>query len=259
MKTHKIQLVTKQQEKYLFQLFQEKYKDILVGKVEFDDKPDVIVTFPTGETIGIELTECIYDEALMSKSEYQIRFNEKVIAQLEGLMPFKFHLDIDLDMTIPLKQNQIDSTINEIIEVCIYEFGDLEPYKSKYVEQLDVDWNEAPPNIRQHFLNRGYRKLPKGISRIQLSRYDILTKSRHTESKGGAVPDFTNDHLNSILTKKDKALSNYKVCDQQWLVIGEGADFYSYMKNIKIEKGFKTKFDRVFMYRRWDSEIVVLK
>jgi len=240
-------------------MFQEKYKDMLAGKVEFDDKPDVIVTVSTGETIGIELTECIYDETLMRESEYQIKFNEKVIAQLEDLIPFKFHLNIELDTTKPLKQNQIKLTIKGIIEVCIEEFGNLEQYESKYVEQLDVDWNEAPPNIQQHFLDQGYRKLPKGISRIQMSRYDILTKSRHPESKGGVVPDFTQDNLNEILAKKDKALNNYKACNQQWLVIGEGSDFYSYINNIKIEKGFKTKFDKVFMYRRWDSEVVVLK
>jgi hypothetical protein len=55
-------------------MFQEKYKDMPAGKVEFDDKPDVIVTLPTGEIIGIELTECVYDETLMRESEYQIKF-----------------------------------------------------------------------------------------------------------------------------------------------------------------------------------------
>lgn len=251
--------MTKQQEKDLFQMFQEKYKDMPIGKVEFDDKPDVTVTVPTGETIGIELTECIYDETLMRKSEYQIKFNENVIVQLRGLLPFKFHLDIELDITKPLKQNKIELTIKEIIEICIAEFGNLEPYESKHVEQLDVEWNEAPPNIQQHFLDRGYRKLPKGISRIQMTRYDILKQSIHPESKGGVVPDFTQDNLNAILKKKDRVLRNYKVCSQQWLVIEEGNDFYSYVDNIRIEKDFETKFDKVFMYRRWNSQVVVLK
>ncbi len=251
--------MTKNEEKYLFQMFQEKYKNMPAGKPDFGDTPDVIITIPTGETIGIELTECIYDENLMKESEYQIKFNEKAIAQLEEIIPFKFHLDIDLDTKKPIKQNQIESTIKGIIEVCVKEFGSLQPYESKSVEKLNVDWDAAAPNIQQYFLDRGYRKLPTGISRIQITRYDILTKSRHPESKGGVVPDFTQDHLNDILTKKDKALSKYKVCNQQWLVIGEGGDFYSYMNNIKIEKGFITKFDKVFMYRRWNSEVVVLK
>jgi hypothetical protein len=226
--------MTKHEEKYLFQMFQEKYKNMPAGKVDFDDKPDAIVTISTGETIGIELTECIYDQNLMKESEYQIKFNERVIASLEGLLPFKFHLDIDLDKTNALKQNQVESTIKGVIEVCIKEFKNLKPYESKNVEQLDVNWNEAPTNIQQHFLERGYRKLPTGISRIQMSRYNVLERSRHPESKGGVVPDFTQDNLNAILKKKDKALLNYKPCNQQWLVIGEGGDFYSYINDIKI-------------------------
>jgi hypothetical protein len=73
------------------------------------------------------------------------------------------------------------------------------------------------------------------------------------------VPDFTEEHLNRILTKKEKALRNYKNCTQQWLVIGEGGDFYSYMDKIEIKNGFKTDFDKVFICRRWNSEVIVLK
>lgn len=229
------------------------------GSAVFDDKPDVVFTTSTGELIGIELTECIYNEDLMKESEYQIRFNERVIEKLEDQMSFKFHLDVDLDNKMPLRRNQVESTINEIIEVCVREFGDLNQYESKSVEQLDVDWDEAPLHIQQHFLDRGYRKLPKGISRIQMSRHDILEKSRHPESKGGVVPDFTDDILEFILKKKNKALVNYKDCDQHWLVIGEGADFYSYMNNIRIEREFETKYDKIFMYRRWNSDVIVIK
>lgn len=251
--------MTKHEEKYLFQKFQEHYKSMPAGIAFFDDKPDVTFSTLNGELIGIELTECIYDEGLMKKSEYQIKFNEKVIKKLEDKMPFKFSLDIDLDLTKPIKQNQLDSIINGIIEICIREFGELNQHESKRIEQLDVDWDEAPPDIQQHFLNHGYRKLPKGISRIQMSRYDFLEKSNHPESKGGVVPDFTDDSLSSILMKKNKALMNYKICDQHWLVIGEGADFYSYVKNVRIEQKFETKFDKIFMYRRWNSEVITIK
>jgi hypothetical protein len=49
--------------------------------------------------------------------------------------------------------------------------------------------------------------------------------------------------------EKEKALRNYKNCTQQWLVIGEGGDFYSYMDKIEIKNGFKTDFDKVFICR----------
>jgi len=251
--------MTKLEENYVFQNFQENYKNMPFGTAIFEDKPDVIFTTLTGEVIGIELTECIYSESLMKESEYQIKFNEKVIAQLEEKMPFKFHLDIDLDTKNPLKQNQISTTINEIVNVCMNEFGNLNPYESKNVEQLDVDWNQATLDVQQHFINLGYRKLPKGILRIQMSRYDVLKKSRHPESKGGVVPNFTADILESILNKKNKALLNYKYCDQHWLVISEGGDFYSQIDKVNIEKEFETKFDKIFMYRRWEKEVIVIK
>lgn len=251
--------MTKSEEKYLFNMFQDNYKDMPFGTVEFDDKPDVILTLKTGEKIGIELTECIYDEALMNESEFQIKFNQKVIAKLEDLIPFKFLLDVELDTSMPLRQNQIESTIKGIVEVCLIEFSNLEPNESNSVEQFDVDWNSAPNQIYLHFYNQGYRKLPKGISRILMSRYDVLSMSHHPESKGGVVPNFSEEHLNHILTKKEKALKNYKTCFQQWLLIGEGSDFYSYMDKVEIKEGFKTSFDKVFLYRRWDSEVLILK
>ncbi|MEB2773668.1 hypothetical protein SYJ56_00020 [Algoriphagus sp. D3-2-R+10] len=251
--------MTKNEEKYLFKMFQEKYEDIPSGVVEFGDKPDVIVLLDNGQTIGIELTECIYDEKLMSESEFQIKFNNKVIAKLKGLMPFRFMLDVDIDTNIPLKQNQIESTIQEIVNICIIEFSNLQPNESSSLEQLDVDWNEAPNYFYDHFYNQGYRKLPKGISRISMSRFDVLTMSHHPESKGGVVPDFKDEDLNHILSKKEKSLKNYKACTLQWLVIGEGGDFYSYRDKIDIKKGFSTSFDKVFLYRRWDSEVIELK
>ncbi|TXE01849.1 hypothetical protein [Algoriphagus aquimarinus] len=251
--------MTKNEEKYLFKMFQEKYKYMPAGIVEFGDKPDVIVVLDNGQTIGVELTECIYDEKLMSESEFQIKFNNKVIAKLEGRIPFKFMLDIDIDTNIPLKQNQIESTIKGIVQICIIEFSNLKQNESSSVEQLDVDWNEAPNHIYQHFYDQGYRKLPKGISRISMSRYDVLTMCHHPESKGGVIPNFTEEHLNHILSKKEKALKNYKSCTEQWLVIGEGGDFYSYMDKIDIKRGFSTSFDKVFLYRRWDSEVIELK
>lgn len=112
-------------------MFQSRYPEIGKAEVDFVDKPDVVITLSTGETIGIELTECIYDEQLMKESEYQIKFNEKIIETLESLMPYKFHLDIDLDPKKPLKQNQIKSTVVEIIEFCTEEFDDLQPYESR--------------------------------------------------------------------------------------------------------------------------------
>lgn len=251
--------MTKSQEVALFERFQEKYIGIPTGRVEFGDKPDIILKLANDEKIGIELTECVYNEILMNKSEFQIKFNQRVIEQLEACMPFKFELDIELDTEYPLRQNRRQLTIDEIIKVCVSEFQDLNHCESRHVEKLNVIWDEASFHVQQHFRGQGFRTLPDEISRIRMTRFDNLKRSWHPESKGGTVPDFTQESLNAILFKKEKALTSYTTCNQQWLVIGEGSDFYSYVDAINIEKGFETKFDKVFMYRWWNSEVITFK
>nr|WP_288837621.1 hypothetical protein [uncultured Flavobacterium sp.] len=186
-------------------------------------------------------------------------FNEMVVKELEDQIPFKFHLDIDLNRNVPLRQKHITSTIKEIVEVCINEFIGLRPRESKHITQIDVEWDEMSHQVQQLLLEDGYRKLPKCIARIRMTRYDFLTKSRHPESQGGTVPNFTDELLASILLKKNKALINYKGCDEQWLVIVEGMGFYSYVDKVKIEKKHTTTFDKVFIYRWWDRELIVVK
>ncbi len=73
------------------------------------------------------------------------------------------------------------------------------------------------------------------------------------------MPDFTFVNLTNMLKKKEKALVNYKKCDEHWLTICEGTDFYSYFKNVKIDKNVETEFERVELYRELSDEIIILK
>jgi hypothetical protein len=246
-------------EKYIFEKFQQEYNDMPTGEVIFSDRPDVIIKTSTKDTIGIEITECIYDEKLMSESEYQIRFNKLVMAELEKILPYKFILSIELDSRIPLKQSQVESVIHGLTVLCSTEFANLEPNESRSIEQLDVDWGEGTFEIQQLFYNKGYRKMPKGISRIRICTYENLANSYHPESKGGAVPNFTSKQLGRILEKKEKSLKSYQTCTSHWLLIVEGRDFYSYMDQIEVEAEFSTNFDKVFIYRLWNSEVVIIK
>lgn len=251
--------MTKDQEKALFIKFLEHYKYMPLGKYEFKDRPDVIFTTQAEKVIGIELTECIYSERFMKKSEYQIRFNENVISQLQDKLPFRFHLDIKLDNKKPIKQNTLKPTIDEIIKICIQEFGELTSTESKTVTRLDIGWDKDSNPLQKYFPDHNYRNLPKGITSIRMSRYDALKNSFHAGSKGGFVPDFTVENLNWILKKKNKALLNYANCDEQWLLIVEGLDFYSYFDKIKIENEFETNFDKILMYRPVSSEVIIIK
>ena len=113
--------------------------------------------------------------------------------------------------------------------------------------------------IKKQLLAQGYRKLPIEISTIAITRNDNITNSTHMESTFGVIPDFTDENLDKILAKKNNSLKKYKLCDEQWLLIIEGWDFYSYYQEINITKKITTCFDRVFMYRRFSSEVSMLK
>ena len=153
----------------------------------------------------------------------------------------------------------MESVIHGLTVLCSTEFANLEPNESRSIEQLDVDWGEGTFEIQQLFYNKGYRKMPKGISRIRICRYENLTNSHHPESKGGAVPNFTSKQLGRILEKKEKSLKSYQTCTSHWLLIVEGRDFYSYMDQIEVEAEFSTNFDKVFIYRLWNSDVVIIK
>lgn len=230
-----------------------------IGTVSYDDAPDIIVTLTSGERIGIEITECIYDETQMRNSQFQIKFNQLVIQELTAKMPYSFYLIVDLKSDEPIRQADRNKTINEIIDVCLREFRTLANFQDGEVQQINTDISSYPPHVQQVILNKGYRNLPKGIKSIRIRRLDGLKESFHPQSKGGNVPNFSQHHLDKILAKKENSLKNYKICEQYWLLISEGMDFYSYHDNIEVVTGFNTVFDKVFMTRRWPSLVVVLK
>lgn len=251
--------MNKQQEaeKYLFKQFLESYSEMPIGSEEFKDRPDVIYTTSEGKTIGIEITECIYDENAKKKKENQIKFNYEIIAQLEAKLPFKFVLDIELNNDIKLKRKK--SVIKEVLDFCTEEFIDLNTFLPIQYENLDLDWNILDNKIKEQIIASNYRKLPPEILNICITRNDKLEKSTHFESTFGMVPNFSKKDLEKILDKKNKALKNYMTCNQYWLLIVEGWDFYSYFGSIEIINEIKTEFDKILIFRRFTNEVVSIK
>ncbi|WP_411810667.1 hypothetical protein ACLB9Y_10310 [Chryseobacterium scophthalmum] len=230
-----------------------------VGKYEMSDKPDVIYTTSDGKIIGIEITECIYNQIYKGNREFQTKFNNDVIVQLESKLPFKFILDIELNNEFKIKQSSRKRVINELVEFCIKEFSSITSYIPIYFENLHIDLNEIDVQNINQILAAGYRNLPIEISNICLTRNDDIGNSTHSEIAFVMVPDFTDEYLNKILEKKNSALKNYKPCDEQWLLIIEDWDLYSYFKEINISDNIITDFNKVFMYRRLTSEVINIK
>lgn len=238
----------------------ELYSEFPASSFVHLDKPDFIVTTLLGETIGIEVTDAIYSrQSEMKKSEYQIKINKLVLEQLNKCLPFKFVLNIVLGTEPDIGQANIKSVINSIVEVSFNEFYGLNNLQTETISNFGTDINTYPESVQQMILSKGYRTLPNGIRYIRLGRYDILDKSFHGKNKGGFVPNFQPELLETILAEKHKSLQKYMRCDQQWLLIAEGSDFCSYFDNINIETTIDTQFDKVFMVRTFPRIVVVLK
>ncbi|KUJ53494.1 hypothetical protein AR685_03660 [Chryseobacterium sp. JAH] len=207
-----------------------------LGTAEFGDAPDVTYRLPSGKIIGIEITEAVYDEKSIGSREGQIKFNYDVIEKLKDELPFKFVIDITLNTKIKLKQNNRKLVIENLKKFCVKEFASLNSYETIHFENLELDWSDLNNEIKKQLLAQGYRKLPIEISTIAITRNDNITNSTHMESTFGVIPDFTDENLDKILAKKNNSLKKYKLCDEQWLLIIEGWDFYSYYQEINITK-----------------------
>ena len=251
--------MNRQEEEYHFKQFVENYSEMPVGNTEFKDRPDVIYTTSEGRTIGIEITECIYDEKAKKKNEDQIKFNNDVIKKLENKLPFNFILNIEINSEIQIKQRNKNSIIDKLVTFCCKEFQQISANNTITYENLDIDWNNLDSEIKQIMLNQNHRELPPEITEISITRFDELEKSDHLESSFGSVPSFKKEDLEKILVKKNKTLKNYTKCDEHWLLIIEGWDFYAYFSDIELIPEIDTEFDKILMFRRWTKEVISIK
>lgn len=88
---------------------------------------------------------------------------------------------------------------------------------------------------------------------------DIMT-SDYIETSGATLPQLTNSHIQYILDKKEIAKDKYRRCDSYWLVIKEGSFEADSFSEIQIDKSaLRTTFDKVFIIRQANSEIIELK
>ncbi|RNA64004.1 hypothetical protein D1631_00430 [Chryseobacterium nematophagum] len=135
----------------------------------------------------------------------------------------------------------------------------MPPQQSKKIENFGTDIPTENREIKELILESGYRNLPINISTIMMSRFDKMERSCHLECQVGMPPEFTDERLINILRKKHIGLIGYFPCNQNWLLISEGMDFYSYFSDIHITDHIVTNFDKVFIYRRFSSEVIVVK
>ena len=235
--------MTSKEEKYILEQFKTCYKSFPKGEVKKSEKPDFLIQ-TAGKKIGIELTE-IFQDSYNGHSKYQQRFSdrkkftEKLIPELQKFVDFTFHISIHFSDFIHLKKSKEKELLLKAFKACVNHLIQLKNMQGVLIED--------------------FRKLPEEINSIHIGRFDGLAESYDEMPDGGAVSNMTNAHIAPIISKKEKKLKKYQVCDEHWLLIKEGNYYAGTFSDIKIDYPIITNFSKIFLFRINKSEIIELK
>lgn len=235
--------MTLNEEKYILDRFKTCYHSFPEGEINKSEKPDFIIK-SNKKVIGIEITE-IFQDSHEGHSKYQQRssdrhdFSNKIILELQKFVDFTFHISIDFNDFYHLKKSKEKELLTKTFKATVSHLIRL---KNK-----------------QEFLIQDYKRLPEEIDSVRIGRYDGLDASFDEKPDGGVVSDMTEIHINSIISKKEEKLKHYKDCHEHWLLIKEGNYYAGTFSDIKIESPIISNFNKVFLFRINQSEVIELK
>jgi hypothetical protein len=230
------------QEEYVFKAFKKLYSRFPAGECIRDEQPDYIV-YGADSVIGIEITQIFIDNHIDSSlnekrmESLQSMLGENLCDRLDPKVPFKFVLSIDFS-----KKGFAKSEIPLIVKSC-----------ETYVKQLHF-----PQQDFNSIDLKNWGQLPDQIENLNLFKFPSLKKSLFSEVAGSVLPELTEKNLQVVLTKKGKALKQYKACDEHWLLIEEGTFVSDSFGDIAVNR-LDTNFNKVFLYRHSKGQVVQLK
>jgi hypothetical protein len=236
----------KDNERWVIEGFEKLTHYPISETLEAFESPDFVFRM-NGFRVGLEVTE-IYQDILNgnSKLKQQSSFKQKltavVISELTKYLPYNFSIDIDLDFTVEVKKSEFDSIAKHIADACTPDLIGLKAdYGSIECESYRYD-------------------LPTCVKDIRVTRIDALNEPHNSQSEGGAVATLNNSHIDFVVRKKELLLEKFNLCDEYWLIIHEGDYFAgSFGSFPELNTPISSKFDKVFLFRRKQSEVVILK
>lgn len=217
------------------------YSNFPAGECIRGEQPDYTI-HGADKTIGIEITQVFVDNHINTslnekrKESLQSMLGENLCDRLDQILSFKFVLSIDFS-TKGFSKNEIPM----IVKAC-----------ETYIQQLQFPIQDF---TSVDIENLG--QLPDEIDNINFFRFPSLDKSFFSEASGAVLPDLSEKNLQVVLNKKDKALTQYKTCDEHWLLIEEGTFLSDSFGDVAIKK-FDTDFHKVFLYRHSKGQVVQL-
>lgn len=230
---------SKVEEQEIFDGFKEIYKDFPCGDISHLESPDFLIN--TGdEKIGVEITRLFPDKSPgeggskgMKEEKYRENFGKELLEKIEPLFEDKISLYISYYSKIPLNDS--------ILSSCVYE----------------IEKHKQGNNLPISFYHPDYYS---GIISINIEKSCSDTSSiRYTSSY---VPsDIEKELILQIVNSKEAKLEDQyrdKKYNQYWLLIAEGKGISDSANVINVEK-IDSKFDKVFVYRIWKKELLILK
>ena len=248
-------------EEFVMKRFQEMYDRFPEGYLEHKSPPwpDFVLCVTSGKNIGIELTQAVHNDEDKRISSTKNTFTDLVLDKLVSLLPFHFSITVKPFPKIGISKAEKDKIASEVALFCVSEFSLLQNREYARVEHVDVDLATTEPHISDHLHRMDFRNLPKGIESISIMRFDEHGESFNSQSEASVIPVFTKENLLERLGDKESKLEKYNYCDEYWLVIWQGGGITGYFKEIEFEIPIQSKFDKVFILRAIQNDLLILK
>jgi hypothetical protein len=222
--------------------FKESFPDFPAGILCFDDNPDVLVKTSEG-MLGIEHTR-LYWGNLKEQESLEQRIVDRAREMYEVSGGPSLIVNVFFDPKVRLVVKDIDSIAASLHRlVCSYvpDVGgsfDLEGWK--YIR------SGFSPSIMKVFIDRPY----------------VSCEMLWGVCRGGAVPDLSPESIRESIQGKESKISRYlDKCSKVWLLVVEDgfapSSYFVISDEIKKEI-YKSKFDRIFLFRNFRREVIEL-
>lgn len=222
--------------------FKESFSDFPEGILCFDDNPDVLVKTSEG-MLGIEHTRLYWGNLKEQESlEQRIVDRAKKMYELTGGPPLIVNVLFYPKVRLAVKDiDSIAACLNRL--VCSYV-----------------------PNVGGRFDLEGWRFVSRGFSpsimTIFIDRPNDPCEMLWGVGRGGAVPDLPSSSIRKGIQGKESKIGRYlDKCSKIWLLIvedGFAPSSYFVISDEVRKEIYKSKFDRVFLFRNFSREVIEL-
>jgi hypothetical protein len=229
------------EERSILARFKSLYRDFPEGIESQPDKPDFIIA---GEIkIGIELTQIFKDQHLSGGSLFKKKetFHIHLLQNAVDLLSKAGFpcCTIAIHLNDEVFENNLSA--RSIANSCSAEI-----MKFQSLIKPDIDFEVE---------NDG--NLPEVIEAFSISTYGNLKEVNFVQTGSATGEPLTNNFIQHILNKKERAKQKFIACDRYWLVIKEGDGEGDYFGELDINKNdFHTTFNKLFLLRRRNNELV---